>query len=438
MNSVYVVTLGCSKNEVDTSVMLSVLDKEKFMIASSLADADFIIVNTCGFIDSAKEESIDTIMEVSQLKTEGNCKKLFLAGCLAQRYPEELMSEIPEIDGIIGTGNLKDINEILTDALSDVKTIKIDNLNDEYLENYKRLNVHTTEYVKISEGCNNNCAYCIIPKLRGKNRSRKIEDIKIEIEDLVERGTKEVILIAQNTSDYGIDLYGEYRLAELIEEISTIEKLKWIRVLYLYPDHFNDRLIQQFKTNEKLVKYVDIPLQHVNNAVLQRMNRHTNKKHIVELVNTLRKEIPEIVLRTTFIVGFPGETEEEFTELTKFIQDYPFDKLGVFPYSLEEGTRAYQMENQISEEVKQNRVEQIMELQNTISEQLLQKKIGQKMDILIEEELAPFEYSGRSYMDSPEIDGVCYVSSKTALTIGEFYPVEIVGTLEYDMLGDII
>lgn len=438
MNSVYVVTLGCSKNEVDTSVMMSILDKNKFEISSSVTDADIIIVNTCGFIESAKEESIDTILEVAQLKSKGKCKKLLLAGCLAQRYPEELMSEIPEADGIIGTGNLKDLNEILYDFLDDKKVIKVDNINDEYLENYKRLEAHITEYVKISEGCNNHCSYCIIPQLRGKNRSRKIEDIKKEVEDLVARGTREIILIAQNTTDYGIDLYGEYRLAELIEDLSKIENLKWIRVLYLYPDHFTENLIHQFKCNDKLLKYVDIPLQHVNNGVLSRMNRHTNKEHIIQLVDKLRKEIPGMVLRTTFIVGFPGETKEEFEQLIQFIEDHPFDKLGVFPYSAEESTSAYNMQGHIAEETKLQRVEELMYAQSKISQQLLEKNIGKNLDVLIEEQIAPFEYSGRSYMDSPEIDGVCYVRSNTELEVGTFIPVEIVDTMEYDLIGDVL
>ncbi|MDO5714997.1 MAG: 30S ribosomal protein S12 methylthiotransferase RimO [Tissierellia bacterium] len=436
MNRVHFVTLGCSKNEVDSSIMQSVLNKDQFLIEKNPHHADIIIINTCGFIQSAKEESIDTIFEASLYKERGQCKKLLLAGCLAQRYSKELMEEIPEIDGIIGTGNLKDLNAILMDVLENQRVVKADNINDDYLEGYERLNVQVTEYVKISEGCNNHCSYCIIPQLRGRNRSRKIEDIVDEIQYLVANGAREIILIGQNTTDYGIDLYGEYRLADLISEISRIEKLKWIRVLYLYPDHFNDLLIDEFKNNDKLLKYVDIPLQHVSNRVLKGMNRHTDQNHIKNLMHRLRSEIKDIVIRTTFIVGFPGEEESDFRELMDFIKKYPFDKIGVFPYSREEGTKAYEMKEQVPETIKTQRIQSIMKMQSSISKELLEQNIGKVLEILIEEKVAPNEYIGRSVMDAPEIDGITYVHSQKDIQTGDFIPVEIMDALEYDLIGD--
>jgi ribosomal protein S12 methylthiotransferase len=430
------VTLGCSKNEVDTSVMESILDKDKYSVTHDASEADVIIVNTCGFIDAAKEESIDTILESVEYKTKGNCKKVLLAGCLAQRYPEELIKEIPEVDGILGTGNIGYINELLDSILDGKKVIKTDNLNSDYLEGVKKKDVSVTEYVKISEGCNNNCSYCIIPKLRGINRSRKIEDIYDEVNYLVENGAKEIILIAQNTTDYGIDLYSKYSLAKLIKELSKIEKLKWIRVLYLYPDHFDDDLINEFINNEKLVKYVDIPLQHISDNVLKNMNRKTNKEQIINLITTLREKIEGIIIRTTFIVGFPGETQEDFDELLKFIETYKFDKLGVFPYSQEEDTKAALLDDQIDDETKEKRRDEIMSVQSEISSSILSDKVGEKLEVLIEEKTDEKSYMGRSYMDAPEIDGVIYVNSDSELKIGDFVDVEVIDSLDYDLIGE--
>lgn len=442
MNSVNFVTLGCSKNEVDTSLMKSVLNEKKYEVTEDVREAKIIIVNTCGFIDSAKEESIETILEAAKFKDQefGKCEKLILAGCLAQRYPEDLLEAMPEVDGILGTGNIKDINTFLDEILEDTKVIKADNINDEYLEGYKkdREYISKTEYVKISEGCNNNCTYCIIPKLRGKNRSRNIEDILDEINYLADNGTEEIILIAQNTTDYGIDNYKEYKLHELINKISKIEKIKWIRVMYLYPDNFTKDLIKEFKNNDKLVKYVDIPLQHVNNHVLKNMNRKTNKEDISYLISKLREDVEEIVIRTTFIVGFPGETEEDFEELLDFIKDNPLDKVGAFKYSKEEDTKAYSMEEQIDEDIKEDRLNRLMEEQQVISERLLEKNIGKILDIIIEEKASDETYIGRSYMDSPEIDGIVYVNTEKELEIGSFVKVKIDETLEYDLIGEII
>ena len=438
MNNVHIVTLGCSKNDVDSSMMYSLLDKNKYQMVNEPSQADILIVNTCGFIDAAKEESIDTILESVEYKNDGRCKKVLLSGCLAQRYPEELIKEIPEIDGIIGTGNIDYINELLDRSLAGDLFIKTDNLNSAYIEGIRKEEVNTTEYVKISEGCNNNCSYCIIPSLRGKNRSRKIEDIYSEVEYLVSKGAREIILIAQNTTDYGIDLYSKYSLAKLIKEISKIEDLKWIRVLYLYPDHFTEELIEEFKNNDKLVNYVDMPLQHISDDVLKKMNRKTSKDHIIKTLKNLRKSVPDIVIRTTFIVGFPGESDDDFNQLVDFIEDIKFDKLGVFEYSKEEGTRAASLDEQIPDSIKEERKNEIMAIQSEISAEILTKKIGKRLETLIEEEVDEENYVGRTYMDSPEIDGVTYVHSAKNLEIGSFVQVDVVDSLDYDLVGEII
>lgn len=438
MNNVHIVTLGCSKNDVDSSMMYSLLDKNKYQMVNEPSQADILIVNTCGFIDAAKEESIDTILESVEYKNEGRCKKVLLSGCLAQRYPEELIKEIPEIDGIIGTGNIDYINELLDRSLAGDLFIKTDNLNSAYIEGVRKEEVNRTEYVKISEGCNNNCSYCIIPSLRGKNRSRKIEDIYSEVEYLVSKGAREIILIAQNTTDYGIDLYSKYSLANLINKISKIEDLKWIRVLYLYPDHFTDELIEEFKNNDKLVNYVDMPLQHISDDVLKRMNRKTSKEHIIKTLKNLRKSVPDIVIRTTFIVGFPGESDDDFNQLVDFIEDIKFDKLGVFEYSKEEGTRAASLDEQIPDSIKEERKNEIMAIQSEISAEILSKKIGKRLEVLIEEEVDEENYVGRTYMDSPEIDGVTYVHSAKNLEISSFVKVDVVDSLDYDLVGEII
>ena len=437
MNSVKIVTLGCSKNEVDSSCMMSILDKNRYSVENDPEKADIIIVNTCGFIDAAKEESIDTILQMAKYKETGSCKKMILSGCLAQRYPEELLKEIPEADGIIGTGNINQINDILDRSIDGERVIKVDNINSPYLEGIKKEKVNITEYVKISEGCNNNCSYCIIPKLRGKNRSRRIEDIYEEVSYLAKNGAREIILIAQNTTDYGIDLYGRYSLSKLIKEISKINDIKWIRVLYLYPDHFTDELISEFINNDKLVKYVDIPLQHYSDHVLKLMDRHTDKEHIKNLIEKLRK-IKGLVIRTTFIVGFPGESEEDFNILREFINTYKFDKLGVFTYSREESTKANNLNEQIHEDVKEYRRDIIMEDQLKISERLLEDKIGQVLQVLIEEKIEDNLYAGRSYLDSPDIDGVIYVNSNKNLSINSFINVKVTSSMEYDLIGDAV
>ncbi len=435
--SVFVVTLGCSKNEVDSEIMQSILDKDRYTVADTLDEANIIIVNTCGFIESAKEESIETIWEMTKYKHEGNCEYLLLAGCLAQRYSKELIEEIEDVDAIIGTGSIKELNSTLSSLENKRKIINVENVDQSYLEGVERINFSSTAYVRISEGCDNFCTYCIIPQLRGKHRSRKMEDILKEIEYLTENGVSEIILIAQNTSDYGIDLYGEYSLYKLLDKINQIENVEWVRVLYLYPDNFTDKLIQSIRDNEKVVKYVDIPLQHINNGVLKRMNRRTSKESVKALINKLRNEIPNIVIRTTFIVGFPGETDEEFNELYEFVKEIRFDRLGVFTYSMEEDTPAYSLPDQVSEDVKEQRRDKIMEIQRIISEELMMSKIGNLYEVIIEEYAGEDTYVGRTYMDSPEIDGVVYITTKDELEEGQFVKVKITEYLEYDLIGEL-
>ena len=439
MKNIAIVTLGCAKNEIDSELMMGILKANNFRITNSLYEADIIIVNTCGFIDAAKEESIETIWEMTRYKEEGKCKYIILAGCLAERYYKELLEEIDEVDGIIGTGNIKDIANLinkLEDGESDIVYTK--NINEAYLEDVQRQNFRKTEYVKISEGCNNFCTYCIIPKLRGKYRSRKIEDIVKEVEYLVSNGVREVILIGKNTADYGIDIYGKYKLSTLLDRLNKIEQLKWIRILYLYPDHLDEKLIESIKNNDKVLKYLDIPLQHVNNDILRRMNRKTTKEKITKLINTLRKEIPDIIIRTTFIVGFPGEDEEKFNELYEFIKEVKLDRVGVFTYSREEGTPAYNFEKQVSEEVKNYRRDKIMQLQSHISYELNKEKIGKIYEVLIEDIENEGLYVGRTYMDSPDIDGVFYVKTDEKLKIGQFVKAKATDCLEYDLIGEIV
>ncbi|MBS4539905.1 30S ribosomal protein S12 methylthiotransferase RimO [Clostridium sp. D2Q-11] len=438
--NIAMVSLGCSKNLVDSELMMGLLDKEGYKIIDELDKANIIIVNTCGFIDAAKEESIDTILEMAEFKNNGVCNMLIVAGCLSERYQEMLIEEMPEIDAIVGTGNIREIAEIIKEYKEE-KIIRVGDIHSDYLEEHPRIPLEpgATSYIKISEGCNNYCTYCIIPKLRGKYRSRKIESILEEARELVKRGTREIILIAQDTTKYGIDIYNEYKLPELLDELNKIEDLKWIRILYMYPETFSDSLINSIKNNEKVTNYVDIPIQHISDNVLKRMNRKTNKQTITNLINNLRKEIPNIIIRTTIIVGFPGENQDDFNELSDFIKDIKFDRLGVFSYSKEEDTAASKFEDQIPENIKEERKEILMQIQQNISENLTNKKVGKVYDVIIEEKVQHEDlYIGRTYMDSPEIDGCVYISSTKELEIGSFANVKITESYDYDLKGEII
>lgn len=437
MKQVSIVTLGCSKNDIDSGQMRGVLDESRFSFTDQVTEAEVIVVNTCGFIDAAKEESIDTILDLAKLKESGKLETLLLAGCLAQRYPDELLEAIPEADGIIGPGHIRSINEAILKAENNEKPIYAASLENDYIENARREEVSVTEYVKISEGCNNRCAYCIIPYLKGNNRSRSMEHIVDEIRHLVERGTREVILIGQNTTDYGIDLYGRYALVDLLKELRSIEDLRWVRILYAYPDHFDDELIEEMRDNPKILPYIDIPIQHVADPVLKRMNRKTDRRAIESLITRLRRAMPEIAIRSTFLLGFPGEREEDFQEVLDFLNDYPLERAGAFAYSREEGTPAAAMADQVPDDVKEARVEAFMAAQMEQSEQLMENQIGRVLEVLVTE-VTEDGAIGRSYLDAPDIDGMVLIYSNENLAVGDFIKVEITESTAYDLGGDYI
>lgn len=426
--------MGCSKNDVDSETMAYKLKNNDYTIINNPSDADYIIINTCSFINAAKEESIDAIFDMINQKKDG--AKIIVSGCLAQRYSNELKEEIPEIDIIVGTGNFQNISEIIKEYEENNKDdVYIDNINAD-IEYIEKDVADITEYVKIAEGCNNNCSYCIIPKLRGGLRSRSIDDIVNEINHLHKLGTKEVILIAQNTTDYGMDIYSRPSLDMLLKAILERTKMPWIRIMYLYPDNITDDLIETFNSSDRILKYMDIPLQHASDHVLKMMNRHIDKDEIHELITKLRTKIADLVLRTTFIVGFPDEREEDFEELLNFIKKEKFDKLGVFEYSDEEGTRSYSFNEKLDEKTKAERREKIMDAQMDISRASLEKRVGTVMKCLVEDGEAG-EYTLRSFMDAPDVDGQVYVTSDKDLEIGSFVDVKIIEALEYDLRGEI-
>ena len=438
--SVYIETLGCAKNQVDSEVMLGLFKGNQYLLAQEPVDADIIVVNTCGFIESAKTESVNTMLELMEYKKEGRCEIFIVAGCLVERYAEDLSKEIPEIDAFVGTTNFDGIVSVVNDIFDKNQTVirtgNIDKIFDEELPRILTTPSHYA-YLKIAEGCDNFCTYCIIPQLRGKYRSRKMEDIIKEAKYLVSQGVKELLIIAQDTTRYGIDLYDRLMLAELLEELNKIEDLKWIRLHYCYPDLIDDQLINAIANLEKVCKYIDIPIQHCNDDVLKRMNRTTSKEQIVSVVNKLRDQVPGIAIRTTLIAGFPGETEEQFNELAQFVEDMNFERLGVFAYSQEEDTAAAKFEDQLDEEVKIERQNKIMAIQMGVSERITASRLGTIMDVLIEE---PVEgenvYVGRTSYDSPEVDGVAYVHASKELELGTIVKCKITDTMEYDLIGD--
>lgn len=437
---IYIETLGCSKNLVDSEIMMNIFTKNLHEITLNPEKADIIVVNTCGFIEDAKKESIDEILRLAEYKEIGVCKKLIVTGCLSERYSDELSKEIPEVDAFLGTTTFKGIIEVVENLLkADNQYVEVGNIDEMIYESASR-NLLTPKhfaYVKIAEGCDNRCTYCIIPQLRGKFRSRKMEDIINEVSELVSQGVKEVILIAQDTARYGIDLYDEYKLADLLKALGKIDGLKWIRVQYAYPDVIDDNLIAEIRDNDKVVKYLDIPIQHSHNEILKKMNRKISREAIVSLIEKLRSEIKDMTIRTTLIVGFPGETQEHFNDLKSFVSKMEFDRLGVFAYSDEENTPAYELPNKISDEIKEKRRNEIMALQQGISEKKNHGLVDQKLEVVIEEKLDGENiYIGRSAYDSPEIDGIVYVHTDAKLSIGSYVEVTITGALEYDLLGD--
>lgn len=427
------VSLGCSKNLVDTEMCIGIFRKENFEIVNSKEEAEIIVVNTCGFIEPAKEEAINTILEMAKFKEIGNCKYLIVMGCLVERYKKELEKALPEVDLFLRIDEYKDFWEKVSNLL------KLSNKSKNTLDYMDRVisTGNTTAYLKIAEGCSNRCTYCAIPYIRGPYISRKFEDILKEAKMLASRGIKELIVIAQDTTKYGIDLYGKERLAELLKELCKIDGFKWIRFLYAYPESITDELIQVVKENEKICKYFDIPLQHFSDSVLKRMNRKSDSKSIENLINKLRKEIPEVILRTTLMVGFPGETEEDFFELYEFVNRAKFERLGVFKYSKEDGTPASRLKNQIHPKTKQARYKRIMELEKQISKIKLEEKIGNIYEVLIEGKTEDGEYYiGRSYMDIPDEDGVVFIRTKEKLEIGNWINCKITDVVEYDLLAE--
>ncbi len=430
------ISLGCSKNLVDTEIVIGIFKKQKYNIVNNPKEADIIVINTCGFIESAKEEAINTILEMAEYKN-GRCKLLIAMGCLVERYKEELEKSLPEVDLFI---KFSEYNNLL-DKLEKVLPIQKEK-EQEYnrLENYIDRVITTgtkTAYLRIAEGCSNRCTYCAIPYIRGPFVSRKFEDIIKEAKHLADSGYEEIIVIAQDTTKYGIDLYGKPRLAELLQELTKIERIKWIRFLYAYPETITDELINVVKTNNKICNYFDIPLQHISDPILKKMNRRSNSESIQKLINKIKKEIPDVILRTSLIVGFPGETEEDFEKLYSFVNETKFDKLGVFMYSKEEGTPASMMPNQIHGNTKKARHRKIMELQQEISRENLEKRIGQEYEVLIENETFDSRYwIGRTKMDVPEMDGVIYIKNDTEQNlINHFVQCRIIDVKDYDLIG---
>jgi ribosomal protein S12 methylthiotransferase len=434
-------SLGCSKNLVDSEHMIGILEKKGFKTTDYADKADYIIINTCSFISDAQQESVDAILSAADIKNEVNNKaKIIVTGCLAQRFGDELAKEIPEVDIIVGTSGFEKIDEYIEkyeDKRQQVVDTNMQELDEENLPR-NTLTEKWYAYLKIAEGCSNNCTYCVIPKLRGPYKSRKIEKIVEDASNLAKQGAKEIIIIAQDTSKYGLDLYGERKLHEVIQKVSEIEGIEWIRIHYLYPEDIYDELINEFKHNKKLLKYFDIPLQHINDRILKRMHRNTNKKQIIDLINKIRNEVKGAVIRTSLITGFPGETQEEHEELMMFLNEYKLDRVGIFKYSKEEDTPAYKLPDQIDEEIKEHRHNELMELQQNISYENSLKKIGDTYDVLIEEKDVENIWVGRTYMDSIDIDGVVYVTSDENLELGSIYKVKINDALEYDLMGDVI
>ena len=436
--NVFISTMGCSKNLVDSEMMLSILKKHDIAKTESIEEADIAIVNTCGFIESAKEESINEILNIAEYKKTGNLKYLIVTGCLSQRYYEQLKEELPEVDAFLGTTSFELIYQTI-DALEHGKAesviydtsykIQMNSERELLTESY-------TAFIKIAEGCDNFCTYCIIPKLRGNYRSRKIEDVIKEAESLAKQGVKEIILIAQDTTKYGLDIYGKKEIARLLRELNKIEDIEWIRFLYSYPEDIDKELVVAVKECEKVCDYFDMPIQHISNNILKKMNRKTDKAHIESTVEMIRKHLPDATIRTTLITGFPGETAEDFGQLLDFVNTAEFDRLGVFSYSKEEGTPAAIMEDQIDENIKEERKNQIMQAQQKISFEKNQKILGKTLKVLVEEIEEEGIYTGRSCKDAPEIDGLVYIHTNISHNSGDFVNVKIKDAMEYDLIGD--
>lgn len=433
------VSLGCSKNRVDTEVMLGILSKNNIEITSDPGQADILIVNTCSFIESAREESVTTILSMAEYKKNGKCRSLIISGCLGQRYGQTLLDEIPEADAVVGTGAWQRIMEAVRETLEGKRIVLVGKADNIYTQTTPRIitTPSFSTYVKIAEGCNHRCAFCSIPLIRGNYRSRSIEDIKTEVERLAAQGTKEVNLVAQDTTNYGSELYGKPSLAKLLRELVKIKNLPWIRIQYTYPHSFTDELIDVMASEEKICSYADIPLQHAHNAILRNMQRFDTTEYIEEIITKLRSRIPDICLRSTFIVGFPGETDSQYQFLRDFLEKYRFDKVGVFTYSREEGTSAFSMPKQISDEIMQERYHDLMSVQSKISEEMNRAMEGRILNVLVEghdEEQSNIAY-GRSYREAPEVDGQIYIENDENSKPGDIIKVKIAQGFAYDLVG---
>jgi len=437
MKKIALISLGCPKNQVDSEVMLGLLSARGYELVEDLSVADWIIVNTCGFIESAKEESIEAILEAAEYKQSGNCEKLAVTGCLAQRYQKEILEELPEIDVVTGTADYHKIVTLLEEDVTE-QFGDIDSSPDYSLLPRVNSMPFYTAYLKIADGCDNHCTYCIIPSIRGKYRSRSIEELVAEAEELVKTGVRELILVAQETTIYGMDIYGEKKLSELLSKLSEIRGLRWIRILYCYPEEIDDALIEEIATNDKVCNYLDIPVQHASDRILKRMGRRTTRAELEDTINKLRARIPDICLRTTLISGFPGETEEDHEEVMEFVDTMEFDRLGVFTYSKEEDTPAALMDDQIEEELKEARRGEIMELQQEIAFEKADAMIGKTVLAMIEGRIADEDaYIARTYMDAPNVDGYLFINTCKDLMTGDLAYVRITGSNEYDLIGEL-
>ncbi len=435
------ISLGCDKNLVDSEVMLKLLEKKGYQFTDDETEADIIIINTCCFIGDAKEESVNTILEMAEYRKSGSCKALIVTGCLAQRYQKEILDEIEEVDAVLGTATYDAIAETVEKALEGRKELRFEDIDRFVPEQGGR--VLTTgghyAYLKIAEGCDKHCTYCIIPRLRGHFRSVPEERLLAEAEELAEQGVKELILVAQETTVYGVDLYGEKRLPQLLKKLAGIPGIRWIRVQYCYPEEITEELIQIIKEEPKICHYLDLPIQHASDRILKRMGRRTTQADLRRIIGRLREAIPDICLRTTLISGFPGETEEDHEELMRFVDDCEFDRLGVFAYSAEEDTPAAAMPDQIPEEVKEDRRAEIMELQQEIAFEKAEGMTGRELTVMIEGKVADENvYVGRTYMDAPGVDGYLFLNTDETLMSGDFARVRVTGAAEYDLIGELI
>ncbi|BCJ99824.1 30S ribosomal protein S12 methylthiotransferase RimO [Anaerocolumna chitinilytica] len=449
--NIFFVSLGCDKNLVDSEIMLGIVKEYGFTITDEEKQADIIIVNTCCFINDAKEESINTILEMGQYKKNGKLKGLIVTGCLAQRYKQDILNEIPEVDGVVGTKKYDEIASVIDEVLKGSKSVKIDEDVNSKHQKYKRIN--TTggyfSYLKIAEGCDKHCTYCIIPKVRGNYQSRPMEEVLEEAKELADNGVKELILVAQETTLYGKDIYQEKSLHKLLRELCKIEGIEWIRILYCYPEEITDELIEVMKSETKICHYLDIPIQHASDDILKKMGRRTTKEELTIMINKLRREIPDIALRTTLITGFPGETEENHEEVKAFVKEMGFERLGVFTYSKEEDTPAAKMPSQIRKPVKVKRQKEIMELQQSIAFEKSEEKIGDRLKVLIEGKL-PDEslddygmdsgnvYIGRTYMDAPNVDGYIFIPTRAMIMSGEFVEAVVTEARGYDLVAELV